>query len=324
MAYAAHGLGAFLSLAALTLLSDMVSRAQDRRLKDRLAVALMIGFTAASAWSPFYVSVAVVLAACPGMKWTDIAAPDLFLGFAVVGLTAAMDPLIARRPGSPPPVRRPAENPYWGRLIVLLASLMAAVITVETVFHLSIPVVLALVSPPFAVVWLLIGRGGPADARRQPRRVVQAQPGLRGEALVFVSAKLFGTRISAALDPAGVAGVLHIALWPDWLKSLALALFIIAAGAAGLHPVVLVIIIGTALPPDVFGMPPLIMALVMLGTWGLSTTSSPFSGTTLVVGRLTGESSFRLAWTSAPLYTVSGAVLVALIAWAVWRTGWFL
>ena len=50
--YAAHFLGAFLNLAALTLLSDMVSRPKDRQLKDRLAVALMVGFTSASAWSP--------------------------------------------------------------------------------------------------------------------------------------------------------------------------------------------------------------------------------------------------------------------------------
>jgi len=52
LSYAAHFLGAFLNLAALTLLSDMVARPKDRQLKDRLAVALMIGFTSASCWSP--------------------------------------------------------------------------------------------------------------------------------------------------------------------------------------------------------------------------------------------------------------------------------
>ena len=98
-------------------------------------------------------------------------------------------------------------------------------------------------------------------------------------------------------------------------------MFIIVIAGIGLHPVVLVILVGTVLPPEVFGMPPVVMALVMLGTWGLSTTSSPFSGTTLVVARLTGENSFRLAWRRAPLYTLTGGLVVAVVATAYWKLG---
>jgi len=299
-----------------------VSRPKDRQLKDRLAVALMVGFTSASAWSPFYVSVTVVLAALPGLKWVDIALPGLIIGLVVVALTALIDRVFVRgarpRPNPGPKV----EDANWRKLSMLLGALMISVIALESYFHLSIPVVLGLLAPPFAILWLYISKGREHEAPGLPRRVVASFPGLRGEALIFIGANLFGTGVSRVLDPAAVAGVLHIASWPDFAKPVALAAFIIFAAGIGLHPVVLVILVGSVLPPEVFGMPPLIMALVMLGTWGLSTTSSPVSGTTLVVSRLTGEDSFRLAWRRAPLYTLSGALVVAAIAMAFWKLGW--
>lgn len=319
LAYAAHFLGAFLNLAALTLLSDMVARPKDRQLKDRLAVALMVGFTSASCWSPFYISVTVVLAALPGLKWVDIAVPGLIMGMLVVATTALIDRVFVRgsRPRSAPGPK--VEDANWRKLSLLLGALMLSVITLESQFHLSIPVVLAMLAPPFAVLWLFIAKGRRHEAAGLPRRVVASLPGLRGEALIFIGANLFGTGVARVLDPAAVAGLLNIGAWPDVAKPLALAAFIIIAGGIGLHPVVLVILVGSVLPPEVFGMPPMVMALVMLGTWGLSTTSSPVSGTTLVIGRLTGESSFRLAWRRAPLYTLSGALVVAAVAMAYWK-----
>ena len=321
LAYAAHILGAFLNLAALTLLSGMVARADDRQLKDRLAVALMVGFTSASAWSPFYVSVTVVLAALPSLKWADIALPGLITGLTVVAVTALLDRIFERgsRPLTP---KGPEVQPgSWPRLATLLLSLMILVIVLETQFHLSIPIILGILAPPYALIWLSMSPILRPQAPGLVRRVVTSLPNLRGEALIFIGANLFGTGVSRALDPAATASLLHIGSWPDFAKPLALAWFIIVVGGIGLHPVVLVILVGSVLPPAVFGMPPLVMALVMLGTWGLSTTSSPFSGTTLVVGRLTGEDSFRLAWKRAPLYTLSGGTVVAIGAYVFWK-GW--
>jgi len=321
LSYASHALGAFLNLAALTLLSGMVARAEGRQLKDRLAVALMMGFTSASSWSPFYVSVTVVLAAIPGLKWADIALPGLCMGIAVVAVAALMDRLFFRGARPAPPKGPRVDGASWGKLGTLLVTLMISVVALESLFHLSIPVVLGVLAPPYAIIWLLISPARRAQAAGLPRRVVAALPALRGETLIFMGANIFGTGVASALDPADVAGLLNIGEWPDVAKPLTLALFTIVTGFVGLHPVVLVILIGTILPPEVFGMPPLVMALVMLGTWGLSTTSSPVSGTTLVVGRLTGENSFRLAWRMSPLFTLAGAVVVAAVAMVVWKGG---
>ncbi|MCK5777517.1 MAG: hypothetical protein KAH11_01925, partial [Rhodospirillales bacterium] len=52
-----HFLGSVLNLAALSLLSSMVADQKDARLRKRLSLGLMLGFTTASTWGPFYVSI---------------------------------------------------------------------------------------------------------------------------------------------------------------------------------------------------------------------------------------------------------------------------
>ncbi len=63
------------------------------------------------------------------------------------------------------------------------------------------------------------------------------------------------------------------------------------------------------------------MAVILLGTWGISTASSPFSATTLFVSRITGDNIYRLAWRWAPPFSLCGACVVSLVTWAVWKLG---
>ncbi|HBC06653.1 MAG TPA: hypothetical protein DC046_03620, partial [Rhodospirillaceae bacterium] len=64
------------------------------------------------------------------------------------------------------------ENANWRKLSLLLGALMISVVTLESQLHLSIPVVLAMLAPPFAVIWLFISKGRQHEAAGLPRRVV--------------------------------------------------------------------------------------------------------------------------------------------------------
>ena len=68
------------------------------------------------------------------------------------------------------------------------------------------------------------------------------------------------------------------------------------AGAAGFHPVIVAILVGEVMPPEVIGMPPEILAMAMLGVWGTSTMISPFSATTLFMSRVVNTPSHVIAW----------------------------
>ena len=82
-------------------------------------------------------------------------------------------------------------------------------------------------------------------------------------------------------------------------------------GMAGLHPVVIAILVGEVLPPEVIGIAPEVLAVAMLGVWGTSTMVSPFSATTLFMARVVGLPSHVIAWRWGPPIIMLSACVVA-------------
>jgi hypothetical protein len=97
LSFGVHGLGAVLNLAGLSLLSSVVEGQKKPRLKRRLTVALMQGFTSASCWSPFYVGMVVILVALPTLAWRDVGPLGAGLALIIILSGWAYDRLIVRR-----------------------------------------------------------------------------------------------------------------------------------------------------------------------------------------------------------------------------------
>ncbi|MBT6608746.1 MAG: hypothetical protein HOB37_09830, partial [Rhodospirillaceae bacterium] len=94
---------------------------------------------------------------------------------------------------------------------------------------------------------------------------------------------------------------------------------VVGLGLCGLHPVIPVIFIGEALPPDVIGLPAEIIGMALLGAWGLSTLVSPVSGTTLMMSKFVGISSHTIAWRWNTPYALVATTVVSLSVIAAWR-----
>ena len=88
-------------------------------------------------------------------------------------------------------------------------------------------------------------------------------------------------------------------------------------GGIGLHAVIVVILVGEVLPPEVIGVPDWILGISLLGMWGVSTLVNPYSGTCLYLSRVTDVSPFVIAWRWNPavtffLTTLSILVIIAI------------
>lgn len=316
---AAHGLGSILNLAGISLLAGVVRNAPSENLRRRFTRALTQGFTAASCWTPFFVAMSVGLSLVPGLLWSDVAPFGLAAAGLLAGLSWVMDRLFYRRPdlaGDYPATAAGAQTFHW-RMAAVPVTLFGAVIGLVEAFHLPIPVALGLVAPVYAVVWMLIlaaGRASPAMvAADLAHRVVGGLPNLRGEILLFLSANLFGTGVQAVLPPELVGRLLDgLALPPDALIVLALVT-ILTLAAAGVHPLVPVLVIGAVVPPALLGLPPAIFCAALVAMWGLGAVISPFSGTTLFMRRVGGLSAWRLAWLWNGPYGLVGTVLIGTV-----------
>ena len=323
---AGHILGSVLNIAGLVLLSTMVERQTDAGLQRRMASALMQGFVAASIWSPFYVSVIVVLIALPELDWSDA----IFHGLPIAAVTVAcawiFDRVVHRRPppgsslsGNPQPPGYPLGMRHRINLAGVLGALVVVVVGTVELSGLSLPVVLALVAPPFGVVWMTLLAGPAVAAGRSAAHlagvVFDRLPGLRNEALAFTAASVFGIGVAAGM-PADALGMLSNG---GALTIAGLVFGVVGLGLCGLHPVIPVIFIGEALPPDVIGLPAETIGMALLGAWGLSTLVSPVSGTTLMMSKFVGISSHTIAWRWNTPYALVATTVVSLSVIAAWR-----
>jgi len=323
LAASAHLLGAVLNVAGLVLLSTMVERQKDPVLQRRMASALMQSYVVAAAWSPFFVGVVVILIALPELDWSDAVSGGMPLAIICIACAWGYDRLRYRRPAgaaqtpTTPAVRLGAV--HVGHLVAVFGSLIVAVIgTVEWTGQ-SLPVVLGFVAPPFGMAWMAMVKRPTVGPRRcafnLARSVIARAAGLRSEALAFTASSIVGVGIAAGFPTEALSG---LADGGGWIIA-GLVFGVLGLGFLGMHPLVPVIIVAEALPPDVLGLPVKIVGMCLLGAWGLTTLISPVSGTTLMMSRFVPVSSYVIAWRWNPPFTVLAAAAVTLFVYGAWR-----
>lgn len=313
VAAGAHVLGALLNLAGLQFVATVVERGSSVELRERLARAMMRGFSAAACWSPLFVSTAAVLSVVPGLAWVDLGLPGMVVGAGLVGLAWLVDRL--RRQSAPTAGVAPPRLPPTAVVKVGIAFtiLVGAVLSLVEASDVSIAIALGVVAPLVAVAW----RFAIADFRAPGAavRLVFAHAGgrladLRAEALLFAGASLLGTGVAAILRAYPPSGLEVLAAIPEPLMLIGLVVTLAAFGAIGLHPVVPVIVVGRALPPEALGLAPQLMALALMSGWGLATMVSPFSATAMYTARLLDRSVWVVAWRWQAAYGLAAAALV--------------
>jgi len=317
---AGHFLGVAFNLAGLSLLTPMIAKGVDPRLQLRLGRAMVQGFGAGTAWSPLYVGTAVIIASVPGVTWIDVGPVGFVIGMGLLVWGWAYDRAIsrARNPGttSAPPSPVALDSSVRLRVAGILAALFACILIFVEGFGWSIPVALAVTAPPFALIWAtLIQRQdpefGPAEVTRSALSIL---PNLRGEALLFTGATVFGVGIAALIPDLQTGGSLPD--WPAWLWIAVLMAGYLILSALGIHPVVTVVLITSVLSPQAMGLSPELLALALMVMWGQGTNISPFSATVLFMARITGTSGWTVAWRwngvfgAATTVLLIGAILV--------------
>ncbi|MBK1699055.1 hypothetical protein [Rhodovibrio salinarum] len=313
LAFAGHYLGAVLNLAGLQLVASLLDPDMRPRLRRRLTLAVVRGFSGAVMWSPFFVGMGVILTVVPDVSWLQLAPAGLAIGSGLVGLAWALD-RTTRGPRDPRGDRPAPPEGKLGRgilgVLTIFATLTASVVALSEGAGLSIVISLGLIAPTLSIVWAaLLRRTGAAEPAPVLSSVVTHLPGLRNEAALFLAATVFAVGVSHAVQPDAVAGSLGLADWPSALRAAVLAVTGTFLGGLGIHPVVLAILVGDVLGPAALGLSPLAVALLLAVIWGMGTQMSPFSATVMHVSRMLDVSVFRVAWLWNAPYCLPAAAL---------------
>lgn len=296
---AIHLIGAVINMSMVAIAGDRLAR--DGTLARREAILLARSYCAAAFWSPFFVAAAVAHTYAPDAR------ASFYLPLGIIGALCAFA-LTAREvvrldPEAPLPEFRP-DRSAWQLTLALLGT---ALLLKALLPALPMVIIVAAVTPPLAL--LLMPWGNPAAAARQ--LLATTLPATASQVVLFLAAGVFAYGASSLIPPALAA----LDLLPDSVPLLVYPLAtaaIILAAYAGLHPLISIAALSSALLPA--GAQHSLLAFCFLSGWAIGTAVAPLSGMNLfLIGRYRLRAREIARWGPGYALAMLGVVTVLTV-----------
>jgi len=199
-----------------------------------------------------------------------------------------------RQPVSDPPPAEPGDLAALFRVLGIVVLIVCSVVLLDR--YLLPRLVDAVVLTVFLVslVWLaLMALGG---RLRSGERWQAWFIGGEVEMILLAASIFFGEAIVTVLPFEAAATAIGALDPPAWIYPPVIAAVFIGLGLAAIPPVFSMIILASALPHAALGLSPAFFAAACLVSWSLTALSSPFNAATLTLARVSGVSSFHVAF----------------------------
>jgi len=281
------GLGIFgsaINLSAPLLVCDRIAAEKPIDLLTARSISRV--FCACSCWSPYFGGTALVLTLVEGVS---------LLAVMITGLPLLIATIIATYQVS---IRRHSHRiskfsgyPMSRSKLWLPIALTLTVVATQAVFStLPILVVISASALGLSIVVLCYKLGVSGGIQSLSRHVEAGLPKSANELLLFLSAGVLATGLTAYLNTSGYQ--IGISEFTYSMACLTLAGMILIS-AAGIHPVVQISVLTPLLLP--INPNPNLLAVTYLFCWALGNAASPLSGTHLVFQGRYGVSAWQLA-----------------------------
>lgn len=305
-------LGAILNLAGIHLLYSLLKEnAKVYEVKDDFYKALARGNLAAIFWAPNYMSMAVVLT-YTNLSWLAIA-PTGFLLSCILLMIASLffhfSSIRSPEGGKDNVTREPDLQPLF-RLLGVYAGLIVMVAFFNYYTDYGILIIVSLVGLIYPLLQAVIQRKTDIYQREASNYYNNTLPKIKNEVLLFASVGFFGK----ALDITGAGSWITSYLHLSELPFPGITVFVIIAlmgilSLLGIHPIISISALATALDPTSVGISVRAFAYTMLLGYKIGVIISPFSAMSLVMSGITGENP----WKVVPRLNFIYALVISLV-----------
>ena len=266
-----HLFGAVINFSAVAIFADRLSA--RTKLTMEQAMALSQAFIVGATWSPFYGAMAAALTAAPGASLTHLILWGIPV--ALVAMVVTWFTLTSVRHGG---ATQFVGYPLHLEALWVPAVLAAGVLAVhEWQPRWSVLAIIAALAPLVTIITLLA-----RDVRRTGtillRLVHFGLPAMNGELTLFLAAGILSAGMNGTIDALDLG--LPFAQFGAFEASTVLIVMNVFAWL-GLHPIILVSVLGpwlTPLNPD-----QTLLAMTFLMSWGIGLTACPMSNTMLAM-----------------------------------------
>ncbi len=278
-----HFLGTILNLSTIFMVGDRLARRSPLTMPQLLA--LNRGLSSAALWSPFFASMAVVIALAPDVQYGQIA----LIGFPLALLSGLLTTLeLSRRFDltevdgfslSPRSLLMPASMAV---LVMLFHFWLTPSLTIVSIITFLLPVVAVLSN---------LREGTRFTLRRIRQHTTTRLPAMRGEISLFLAAGLLTLGLSTLVAAAAGDDWTLFATFGMWQAMVSFAAITLSA-LAGLHPIIGVSVLASIL--NLANGEQTLFAFVALSAWAVGTSVGPLSGINLSLQGRYGVSGYRM------------------------------
>ncbi len=298
-----------------------IARIQEKR-RQRMSLALHRGFSAIPLASPFSITMTLMLATIPDLRWQSLLPIGLGTALTLIGLGWGFDYFSN-------PKKAPVEAQYHGpklswnpalQFIGLIISLFALAAVLAETASLSLPLAILLTAPPCGLLWLAWGHrsaGFSTAFGRTSRMLGQQLPselnGLRTEIAILCGASFIGVIIADLIPQQQLVQLVQTFGLSSAPLAIAACALVPLFALIGIGPIVTVTVIASTLSSaTALQLPPELLAIALMSGWALALNSSPISLSALMVANTTGCSTRDLTLNWNGLYSLLGFACISL------------
>ncbi|QDI90327.1 hypothetical protein EPH95_03340 [Salicibibacter halophilus] len=288
-----------LNLGSIPLLYQMLNTEQNRPFTGKLRKALLRGNVMAIMWSPYFISMALVISYFD-VSWAQIFPFGLII--AMVGLAVGYgmerqgkkEDNAVQKDVTFENTRKNGTNKLK-QLIATGLAITASIFTIEFFSGLSVIVVVSVTAVCAAVIWsLFLGKIKPFFVEFK-NTYLMSLPNMKVELVLFATAGFFGAVVVQTDFNEWMDRFFQLFGTNVIVLAVIIISIVVLLSIVGIHSIVTVTLMCVSLSQlPQFEHSHLAIAIILLTSWSLSAIISPFSGLTLLTSSLTNRSSLQV------------------------------
>ncbi|GAA0449645.1 hypothetical protein [Alkalibacillus silvisoli] len=286
------GVGSVMNLGTVPILFQLTDTDSYKPYNMVRARALGRGFAMAFMWSPYFISVALIISYF-NVEWIQLF--PIGISMAIVGIL--LGALFERKHSEVIPLQDQSKESSVSiqqaqkklfELLVIIIVMTTVIMVIEYFLDLSVLTIIPLIAIILSIGWGLIYQSPRGLARSFYNFTQERLPAMGNELSLFIAAGAFGAAILTAgasdwiiyfIDLFGISHVL--VLIPILL------VVVNALSFVGVHPIITMTALSITLSTSpLFIDDHLLLSFGLLASWMVSVISSPFSGLNLLMSGL--------------------------------------
>ncbi|SFE35660.1 TRAP transporter large permease subunit [Alteribacillus iranensis] len=303
-------MGWLLNLGSMPLVYKIGAESFSSFENKKLGMTILRGFGFCMLWSPYFVNVGLILILYD-LTWSQVGGYGIAISLIYILVVLCFFPVtrfkeeevITNQVAADSMSDSTSSSLHKFVLYIVLLLLFSFVF--EAILPVNMLTVVSILAVVYPLVWSLCIRQFRSYIQEASEYVRTSFPRIYNEIGIFITAGFFGEALSRSK-----AG--------DWLSHMIwtmsqgmIPLFIlfligsvILLALLGIHPVIIILGIGSSLTPEAFGVSSAFMGVLLLCAWTLATQVTPFSGSVLMASHLMNEKPFQVMKYNAPFILV--------------------